>query len=80
MFSGGMFTICIFFKYTAFCYQLCVNYVSIVTKNVHLSNFQATVHQLSNYSLNPLSMGPLWSWSYGSWIYNYLCNQCLSPL
>ena len=23
--------------------------------------------------------GPLWSWSYGSWIYNYLCNQCLSP-
>ena len=22
-------------------------------------------------------MGP--SWSHGSWIYNYLCNQCLSP-
>jgi hypothetical protein len=22
----------------------------------------------------------LWSWSYGSWIFNYLCNQCLSPL
>ena len=22
----------------------------------------------------------LCSWSYGSWIYNYLCNQCLSPL
>jgi hypothetical protein len=21
-----------------------------------------------------------WSWSYCSWIYNYLCNQCLSPL
>ena len=20
------------------------------------------------------------SWSYGSWIYNYLCNQCPSPL
>jgi hypothetical protein len=20
------------------------------------------------------------SWLYGSWIYNYLCNQCLSPL
>jgi hypothetical protein len=19
-------------------------------------------------------------WSYGSWIYNYLCNQCISPL
>jgi hypothetical protein len=24
--------------------------------------------------------GPSWSWSYGSWIYKYLCNQCLSPL
>jgi hypothetical protein len=23
------------------------------------------------------SQGPSWSWSYGSWIYNYLCNQCL---
>ena len=21
-----------------------------------------------------------WSWSYSNWIYNYLCNQCLSPL
>ena len=21
-----------------------------------------------------------WSWSYGSWIYNYLCNQYVSPL
>ena len=24
--------------------------------------------------------GSSWSSSYGSWIYNYLCNQCLSPL
>jgi len=24
--------------------------------------------------------GLLWPWSYGSWIYNYLCNQWLSPL
>ena len=24
--------------------------------------------------------GPPWPWSDGSWIYNYLCNQCLSPL
>jgi len=23
---------------------------------------------------------PSWSWSYDSWIYNYLCNQCISPL
>jgi hypothetical protein len=24
--------------------------------------------------------GLSWSWSYGRWIYNYLCNHCLSPL
>jgi hypothetical protein len=24
--------------------------------------------------------GAVVAWSYGSWIYNYLCNQCLSPL
>jgi hypothetical protein len=23
---------------------------------------------------------PSWLWSYGSLIYNYLCNQCISPL
>jgi len=27
-----------------------------------------------------LCLGLSWSWSYGSWIYNYLCNQFLSPL
>jgi hypothetical protein len=27
-----------------------------------------------------LTIWPSWSWSYGSWIYNYLRNQCLSPL
>jgi hypothetical protein len=29
-----------------------------------------------NATFNGLS----WLWSYGSWIHNYLCNQCLSPL
>jgi len=27
-----------------------------------------------------LKRGLSWSWSYDSWIYNYLCNRCLSPL
>jgi hypothetical protein len=27
-----------------------------------------------------LNKGPSLPWSHGSWIYNYLCNQCLSPL
>jgi hypothetical protein len=30
--------------------------------------------------INIVYKGPSWPWSYGSWMYNYLCNQCLSPL
>ena len=26
------------------------------------------------------ALGSWWSWSYGSWIYNCLCNQWLTPL
>ena len=32
------------------------------------------MYQLFTYQVSS------WPWSYGSWIYNYLCNQCLSPL
>jgi hypothetical protein len=31
-------------------------------------------------SYTNICLGPSLSWSYGSWICNYLCNQCLSPL
>jgi len=34
----------------------------------------------AQFLLTGLWQGQSWSWSYGSWIYNYLCNQCLSPL
>ena len=34
---------------------------------------------LVTYS-SQLLEGPSWPWSYGSWTYNYLCNQYLSPL
>jgi hypothetical protein len=32
------------------------------------------------FLLDQSFVGPSWSWSYGSWIYNCLCNQWLSPL
>jgi len=32
------------------------------------------------YGLLLLTWSPSWPWSYGSWIYNYLCNESLSPL
>ena len=33
-----------------------------------------------HYYMHVVSNGPPLSWSYGSWIYNYLCNQYLSQL
>ena len=36
-------------------------------------------HYKSYFKLNA-HQGLSWSQSYGSWIYNYLCNQCISPL
>jgi hypothetical protein len=36
-------------------------------------------HVLSTYRGYIHIEGPSWSWSYGSWIYNYLGNQYLSP-
>jgi hypothetical protein len=36
--------------------------------------------QLTINSSLLLFKGQSRSWSFGSWIYNYLCNQCLSPL
>jgi len=27
-----------------------------------------------------MSWGSSWWWSYGGWIYNYLCNECQTQL
>ena len=32
------------------------------------------------YITTSMVTGSSWPWSYGSWIYNYLCIHCLSPL
>ena len=42
-------------------------------------------HNTSKYEFHtPTTLknhpGPSWLWLYGSWIYYYLCNQCLSTL
>ena len=34
---------------------------------------------LKKIQLTLIFWGPSCSWSYCSWIYNYLCNQCRSP-
>ena len=44
------------------------------------------VHKVLYYNIRMLKLlllsnwGPSWLWSYGSWIYDYLCNQWLSVL
>ena len=45
-------------------------------------NGRSIFEQKKNFFFNCCNLGLSWPWSYGigSWIYNYLCNQCLSPL
>ena len=43
----------------------------------HLGNNNRLLHKSRRSSM---SEGQSWAWSYASCIYNYLCNQCLSPL
>jgi hypothetical protein len=49
--------------------------VVLVEKNTNLS--QVTSKLFCNICNGN---GQLWSWAYGSWIYNYVCKQWLSPL
>ena len=53
-------------------YILCYGRISIL--------FKCTLYFEHIIHLTIQSKGPLLLWSYDSWIYNYLCNQCLSPL
>jgi hypothetical protein len=48
-------------------------YIRIIIFRVSI---HSTCHIVIFFSIEGLS----WSWSCGSWIYNYLCNQCLSSL
>ena len=48
--------------------------------NRHFFPFNFKWCTIKNCLFINLSRGCRWPWSYGSWIYNYLCNQCLSPL
>jgi len=45
-----------------------------------INNTKRIRHKFPNLWSLLLYKWPSWWWSYGRWIYNYLCNQCLSPL
>ena len=51
-----------------------MKYICLVDPNLH---FNRILLKQTNSHWNK---GPSWSWSYGSWVYNNLCNQWLSPL
>ena len=49
---------------------------------IYNTSLQTTYYNIFLKLASYLSLGPSWSWSYGSWIYNYnmyLCFQCRSP-
>jgi hypothetical protein len=51
--------------------------------NFGISNISDFSVPDEGYSRNvscKLNLWPSWPWSYRSWIYNYQCNRCLSPL
>jgi len=53
------------------------------TKKLKVISFLGRLNLNNKDTFSPSSPQrkmPSWPWSYGSWIYNYLCNQCLSPL
>jgi len=50
---------------------------------LHLDFLFVFSHQIIGTDLIYFSQklrGQSWSWLYGSWIYSYLCHQCLLPL
>ena len=61
----------------------CQDYSWITTDLTFNSNRSIKISKIHYYTLHMFSLGGegfSWSWSYGSWIYNYLCNQWISPL
>jgi hypothetical protein len=63
-------THCVYFKWTRG-----QAFSNITWRQPHLKQFCLNIDILLLFS-----QGPSWPRSYGSWIYNYLCNKCLSPL
>ena len=61
--------------YYCIVYFLLVIFVLVIVNLENKKNIQWS--RLLYIYQNPR---PAWSWSYGCWIYNCLCNQCISPL
>jgi uncharacterized protein (DUF1919 family) len=53
-----------------------------VVHSVALFDFHLSFYMNQHLDKEHITLwqGPSWPWCYGSWIYNYLCNQYLSPV
>ena len=58
-------------------YHTCMYYVR---PPIDTSQHLLTASHNSHIGHSVRVRGQSWSWSYGSWSYNYLCNLCWSPL
>jgi hypothetical protein len=62
-------------------YHLMLYRVHLVMLFIYIFCLRKPSCMLYLYTMFCLQMSSTaWPWSYGSWIYNYLCYQCLSPL
>ena len=70
------------YKLLSYMYCKHMNVIRNCQKHIHFwkPRQKYQISACKNIFISFSSYGPLLSWSYGSWIYNYLCNQCLSPL
>jgi hypothetical protein len=75
---------CMFVFLTAF---LKLKFCSLLNKvmynaiNAYAEDYRYVMPYFCHYHISPCqNKGASWSWSYGSCIYNYLCNECLSSL
>ena len=60
--------------------ELCTSLLYVIKFDKNASVVKRSVQELVHNVKFTLIAGPFWPRLYGSWIYNYLCNQCLSPL
>ena len=71
-----MYLYCSLFKNVNDCtkskYHVCIHEMTQIVENQRK-------HAIEILNINCFQ-GPSGSWSHGSWIYNFLCNRCLSSL
>jgi hypothetical protein len=77
--EGVLQTFAYVFRCKASRYRDCLYWHHQIVCIIYMYIYLLAVENMWDSSISNLR-GPSWSWSYGSWIYNCLCNQCLSPL